>query len=115
MEILEAFDLTGTLRGAAELAGCDQETPTTSAGGNGQADGGGGQTGRLRPICEVNDGRRTVKRSVGFMPAMPRVGALAEALSRPCIRHWPHFASSGSHGWTAPLTIPQSTPSSPSA
>jgi transposase len=26
MEILEAFDLTGTLRGAAELAGCDHKT-----------------------------------------------------------------------------------------
>jgi hypothetical protein len=26
MEILEAFDVTGTLRGAAELAGCDHKT-----------------------------------------------------------------------------------------
>jgi hypothetical protein len=26
MEILDAFDLTGTLRGAAELAGCDHKT-----------------------------------------------------------------------------------------
>src|SRR5215217_4914102 len=26
MEILEAFDLVGTLRGAAELAGCDHKT-----------------------------------------------------------------------------------------
>jgi hypothetical protein len=26
MEILEAFDLAGTLRGAAELAGCDHKT-----------------------------------------------------------------------------------------
>jgi hypothetical protein len=26
MEILEAYDLVGTLRGAAELAGCDHET-----------------------------------------------------------------------------------------
>jgi hypothetical protein len=26
IEILEAFDLTGTLRGAAELAGCDHKT-----------------------------------------------------------------------------------------
>jgi hypothetical protein len=26
MEILEAFDLTGTLRGASELAGCDHKT-----------------------------------------------------------------------------------------
>ena len=26
MEILEAFDLTGSLRGAAELAGCDHKT-----------------------------------------------------------------------------------------
>jgi molybdenum-dependent DNA-binding transcriptional regulator ModE len=26
MEILEAFDLTGTLRGAAQLAGCDHKT-----------------------------------------------------------------------------------------
>jgi hypothetical protein len=26
MEILEAFDLTGTLRDAAELAGCDHKT-----------------------------------------------------------------------------------------
>jgi hypothetical protein len=26
MEILEAYDLVGTLRGAAELAGCDHKT-----------------------------------------------------------------------------------------
>ena len=26
MEILEAFDLTGTLRGAAQLVGCDHKT-----------------------------------------------------------------------------------------
>ena len=26
MEILEAFDLVGTLRGAAELVGCDHKT-----------------------------------------------------------------------------------------
>ena len=26
MEILEAFDLTGTLRGAAELVSCDHKT-----------------------------------------------------------------------------------------
>jgi hypothetical protein len=26
MEIVEAFDLTGSLRGAAELAGCDHKT-----------------------------------------------------------------------------------------
>ena len=26
MEILEAFELTGTLRGAAELDGCDHKT-----------------------------------------------------------------------------------------
>ena len=26
MEILEAYDLTGTLRGAAALAGCDHKT-----------------------------------------------------------------------------------------
>ncbi len=26
MEILEAFDLAGSLRGAAELAGCDHKT-----------------------------------------------------------------------------------------
>ena len=26
MEILEAYDLTGSLRGAAQLAGCDHKT-----------------------------------------------------------------------------------------
>ena len=29
MEILEAFDLVGTLRGAAVLAGCDHKTVAT--------------------------------------------------------------------------------------
>jgi hypothetical protein len=32
MEILEAFDLTGTLRGAAQLAGCDHKTVALSRG-----------------------------------------------------------------------------------
>jgi hypothetical protein len=40
MEILEAFDLTGSLRGAAELAGCDHKT------GRALGDGAG-----MRPVA----------------------------------------------------------------
>jgi molybdenum-dependent DNA-binding transcriptional regulator ModE len=40
MEILEAFDLTGTLRGAAELAGCDHKTVAHWVRARDQAGGG---------------------------------------------------------------------------
>ncbi len=40
MEILEAFDLTGTLRGAAELAGCDHKTVTLWVRARDEAGGG---------------------------------------------------------------------------
>src|SRR3954451_14205366 len=52
MEILEAFDLTGTLRGAAELAGCDHRTvaPWVRA----RDDAGGGLPVAVRPRPRVD-------------------------------------------------------------
>jgi|SRR5919108_6541163 hypothetical protein len=47
MEILEAFDLVGTLRGAAELAGCDHKTVAHYVAERGRA-GGSWQRGRRR-------------------------------------------------------------------
>jgi transposase len=41
MEILEAFDLTGSLRGAAELAGCDHKTVAHWVRARDEAGGGG--------------------------------------------------------------------------
>lgn len=40
MEILEAFDLTGSLRGAAELAGCDHKTVARWVAARDEAGGG---------------------------------------------------------------------------
>ena len=44
MEILEAYDLTGSLRQAAALVGCDHKTVAywVSAAGTGGRDAGGG-------------------------------------------------------------------------
>jgi len=48
MEILEAFDLTGSLRGAAELAGCDHKTVAHWVRARDEA-GGGLPSGAGRP------------------------------------------------------------------
>jgi hypothetical protein len=52
MEILEAFDLTGTLRGAAELAGCDHKTVAHWVRARDEA--GGGLPVSLRPRPRVD-------------------------------------------------------------
>jgi transposase len=49
MEILEAFDLTGSLRGAAELAGCDHKTVAHWVALRDAAGGGLPAPGRARP------------------------------------------------------------------
>src|SRR5919199_6580683 len=49
MEILEAFDATGTLRGAAELAGCDHKTVAHWVRAREVAGGGPPVAGRPRP------------------------------------------------------------------
>ena len=53
MEILEAYDLTGTLRGAAALAGCDHKTVSRLVAARDSA--GGGllpERGRSRPLVD---------------------------------------------------------------
>src|ERR687892_227304 len=52
MEILEAFDLTGTLRGAAELAGCDHKTVARWVRARDEA--GGGLPVAVRPRPRVD-------------------------------------------------------------
>ena len=49
MEILEAFDLVGTLRGAAELAGCDHKTVAHYVEERERAGGDWSRTRRARP------------------------------------------------------------------
>ena len=52
MEILEAFDVTGTLRGAAELAGCDHKTVAHWVRAREEA--GGGLPVHVRPRPQVD-------------------------------------------------------------
>jgi transposase len=53
MEILEAFDLTGTLRGAAELAGCDHKTVAHWVRARDEAGGGVPVAVRPRPRVDA--------------------------------------------------------------
>jgi transposase len=53
MEILEAFDLTGTLRGAAELAGCDHKTVAHWVRAREEAGGGLSVAVRRRPRVDA--------------------------------------------------------------
>src|SRR5918994_254516 len=53
MEILEAFDLTGTLRGAAELAGCDHKTVAHWVRAREEAGGGLPVAERARPRVDA--------------------------------------------------------------
>src|SRR2546430_16898859 len=50
MEILEAYDLVGTLRGAAALAGCDHKTVGHFVALREAAGGSGPSRGRARPL-----------------------------------------------------------------
>ncbi|MGZ6569377.1 MAG: IS21 family transposase [Solirubrobacteraceae bacterium] len=52
MEILEAFDLTGTLRGAAALAGCDHKTVARLVAAREAAGGGLPARARSRPLVD---------------------------------------------------------------
>ncbi len=52
MEILEAFDLAGSLRGAAELAGCDHKTVAHWVRVRDEAGGGLAVAGRARPMVD---------------------------------------------------------------
>jgi len=53
MEILEAFDLTGTLRGAAELEGCDHKTVAHWVRARDEAGGGLPVSVRARPRVDA--------------------------------------------------------------
>jgi hypothetical protein len=53
MEILEAFDLTGSLRGAAELAGCDHKTVAHWVAAREAAGGGPPVLVRSRPRIDA--------------------------------------------------------------
>ncbi len=52
MEILEAFDLTGSLRGAAELSGCDHKTVAHWVAARDAAGGGLPAGSRPRPVVD---------------------------------------------------------------
>jgi transposase len=52
MEILEAYDLTGTLRGAAKLAGCDHKTVARLVAARDAAGGGLPVRARSRPLVD---------------------------------------------------------------
>src|SRR5256885_2098083 len=52
MEILEAYDATGSLRGAAALAGCDHKTVARLVAEREAAGGGLPERARQRPLVE---------------------------------------------------------------
>ena len=52
MQILEAYDLTGSLRGAAALAGCDQKTVARLLAAREAAGGGRPVRVRRRPLVD---------------------------------------------------------------
>jgi len=57
MEILEAYDLTGTLRGAAALAGCDHKTVARLVAARDAAGGGLPERARSRPLIDPFAGK----------------------------------------------------------
>ncbi len=57
MEILEAYDLTGTLRGAAALAGCDHKTVARLVAARDAAGGGLVERARSRPMVDPFAGK----------------------------------------------------------
>src|SRR5947209_17763399 len=52
MEILEAYDATGSLRGAAALAGCDHKTVARLVAARDAAGGGLPERARSRPLVD---------------------------------------------------------------
>src|ERR1700677_911096 len=71
MEILEAFDLTGSLRGAAELCGCDHKTVAHWVAVRDAAGGGLSAAARPRPAVDGFAGKieELVERSRGKIRA----------------------------------------------
>jgi transposase len=57
MEILEAYDLTGSLRGAAALAGCDHKTVARLVAAREAAGGGLAVRSRRRPLVDAFAGK----------------------------------------------------------
>ena len=57
MEILEAYDVTGSLRGAAALAGCDHKTVARLVRARDAAGGGLPERARSRPLVDPFAGR----------------------------------------------------------
>ena len=57
MEILEAYDLTGSLRGAAALAGCDHKTVARLVAAREEAGGGLPVRARVRPLVDAHAGK----------------------------------------------------------
>ena len=57
MEILEAYDVTGSLRGAAALAGCDHKTVARLVAAREAAGGGLGERARSRPLVDPFAGK----------------------------------------------------------
>ena len=53
MEILEAYDVTGSLRGAAALAGCDHKTVARLVAAREEAGGGLPERVRSRPLVDA--------------------------------------------------------------
>lgn len=93
MEILEAFDLAGTLRGAAELTGCDHKTVAHWVAAREEAGGGLPVSVRPRPavdpfavkIEEWVDRSRGKIRATGRMSALSRWATWARS-ARPAAR-----------------------------
>ena len=79
MEILEAFDLTGTLRGAAELVGCDHKTVAHWVAARDEAGGGLPVAVRPRPRVDAFAEKieEWVDRSRGTHPRGRRASAAA--------------------------------------
>lgn len=71
MEILEAYDLTGSLRRAAELCGCDHKTVAHWVRAREQAGGAQPALGRARPVTGAFQGKvdELVERSHGKIRA----------------------------------------------
>ena len=57
MEILEAYDVTGSLRGAAVLAGCDHKTVARLVAARDAAGGGLPVRARSRPLVDPFEGK----------------------------------------------------------
>lgn len=96
MEILEAYDLVGTLRGAAELANCDHHTGAHYVE---EREAGGGEwkpKGRPYPRTGVHTG--TVMRGAsGWLRKVTPM--LAPTSSRPVSFGWARGGSEVSHPW----------------